>query len=94
MSLWLRHLLAALAYLVALTAGIGLVAGYYQLTEGLPSWPPVVALVFLCGLVALWMRYVGVPVASAFADRLMPRPQGCPRRSLPGVQVSREEPVG
>jgi hypothetical protein len=76
MPVWLRHLLAALVYLVAVAVGVGLVAGYYHLTSGLPSWPPVVVIVFLSGLVLLWMHYVGVPVASAFADRLTSRPPG------------------
>jgi hypothetical protein len=84
MSFCLRHLLAALAYLAALAVGIVLVTRYYRLTEGLPSWPPGLVILFLTGLVLLWMRYLGTPLASAFAECLRPRPPGHPRRSRPG----------
>jgi hypothetical protein len=88
MSVWLRSLLTALAYLVALAVGIGLVAGYYYVTAGLPSWPPVVVIVFLTGLVLLWMRYLGVPAASALAECLRPRPRLPLRRSRIGESRS------
>jgi hypothetical protein len=42
MSFWLRHLLAALAYFIAVAVGIGLAFGYYHLTgaslRGRRSW--------------------------------------------------------